>query len=557
MNKQEYQKLLFKVISPLKKYYSEGNARVRIGVEAAWYENISVETEAFARPLWGLVPFWAGGGSDADFDKIYANGLANGSDPESEEYWGECTDRDQRFVEMAAMAYGMLLAPEKAWEPLSDSAKNNLAAWLWQINEHEVCDSNWRFFRILVNIALKKRGMKYSESHIKSDLQRIDEFYLENGWYKDGVQNQKDYYVAFAIHFYSLIFAKFMNEDYPDYCEKFKQRANDFAKDFIYWFAEDGEALPYGRSLTYRFAQVAFWSACVYADVRPFPIGVIKGIIERNRSTWDESNMFDNANLLTIGYKYPNMFMAENYNALGSPYWGLKSLLVLALPDDHEYWSAEALPLPKLDALHPIKAADMIITRYDGEATAYVAGTHQNFACGQIVPKYLKFAYSTEFGFNVAKSYLSLEEAACDNMLCFVWDNLVLARRVTKEYEVLDDRIKVTWQIFDGFDVTTEIIPNEHGHERIHTIRSQHPCVAYDCGFAVASGSRDNCEISESGDRATAKNNFSSCTVIGGEGHVIHASPNTNIMYPRTVIPCVKYDVTPGEMVVKTTVITR
>lgn len=557
MNKSDFQQILLKFVTPLKPYYSEGKARIRLGGHAAWYEDISVETEAFSRPLWGLVPFWAGGGSEPELEEIYRLGFAAGADPQNPEYWGKCHDRDQRFVEMAAMAYAMLLTPEKIWEPLSDLQKNNLTDWLWQINTHEVCDSNWIFFRILVNIALKKCGRKYSEAHIKTDIDRIYDFYLGNGWYQDGVQGQKDYYIPFAIHFYSLIFSVFMEEDYPEYCKIFKQRAEIFAKDFIYWFADDGEALPYGRSLTYRFAQIAFWSACLLADVKPFPIGIIKGIIERNLKSWSESNMLDNAQLLTVGYKYPNLLMAEHYNAPGSPYWGLKAFAVLALPDNHEFWTTQSLPLPELDKLHLIPEADMIIAHTDGEATAYPAGTHKNFACGQIVAKYLKFAYSTEFGFNTSKSALSLEEAACDNMLCFVVDGLVLTRRFTDSYSVNDDKITVTWSPFEGISVTTQIIPTECGQDRIHSIKSQIPCTAYDCGFAVASSDKFNCVTMTESGGASAKNSFSSCTVIGGEGHIISAAPNTNIMYPKTVIPSVKYTIDKGVTICKTTIITR
>lgn len=557
MNKQYYQDLLLKTILPLKAYYSENRARVRLHGHAAWYEDISVETEAFARPLWGLAPFWAGGGNEGEFEKIYAKGIANGADPENPEYWGKCHSRDQRFVEMAAFAYAMLLSPDKVWEPLSGKAKQNLTAWLRQINEHEVCDSNWIFFRILVNTAFKNLGLKYSSERIKSDIDRINDFYIEDGWYMDGVQGQKDYYISFAIHFYSLIFAKYMEDVYPEYAKLFKRRAALFAEDFIYWFAEDGEALPYGRSLTYRFAQAAFWSACILADVYPFPVGVIKGIIERHIKNWYESDIFDNAGILSVGYRYPNLIMAEHYNAPGSPYWGLKIFALLALPDDHEFWSSEPLPLPALEELHPIKAADMLISRVNGEATAYVAGTHKEFACGQIIPKYLKFAYSTEFGFNAAKSAVSLEEAACDSMLCFVIDGLVFTRRFTLFHSVEDNRVNIEWSPIKGITVKTQIIPNECGHERIHTITSEYDCSAYDCGFAVASSDKDGCETAQSVTGASAKNNFSSCAVIGGEGHIISASPNTNIMYRKTVIPSVKYTVANGITQIKTTIITR
>lgn len=40
----------------------------------------------------------------------------------------------------------------------------------------------------------------------------------------------------------------------------------EFAKQFIYWFDEEGEAIPFGRSLTYRFSQVSFLVCACWQD---------------------------------------------------------------------------------------------------------------------------------------------------------------------------------------------------------------------------------------------------------------------------------------------------
>ena len=114
-----------------------------------------------------------------------------------------------------------------------------------------------------------------------------------------------------------------------------------------------------------------------------------------------------------------NLLMAEHYNAHGSPYWGLKAYIFLMLSDDHEFWSCDIEEMPKLDELKLIKEADMLVSRRNGKSVAYPAGTITDFACGQIVPKYLKFAYSAHFGFNVMRSNVSIDEAACDSMLTF------------------------------------------------------------------------------------------------------------------------------------------
>ena len=65
----------------------------------------------------------------------------------------------------------------------------------------------------------------------------------------------------------------------------YKRNVQRNLKTFIYWFDEDGEALR-GRSLTYRFAQAAFWGACILAGIRPFSLGVMKGILIRNIENW-------------------------------------------------------------------------------------------------------------------------------------------------------------------------------------------------------------------------------------------------------------------------------
>lgn len=550
-DKNYFTEQFINIVNPLKKYFCGG--KVCFAKHRAWYENVSGDMEAFARPLWGLVPLWAGGGEADEFVSLYNKGFAEGTKTNTENYWGECHDCDQRFVEMAAIAYGLMFAPEKLWEPLSAEAKDNLIQWLSTINDNAVCDSNWTFFRVLVNAALKKTGRQYDKERMEKDLARIDEFYLSNGWYKDGEKGQCDYYIAFAFHFYSLIYAIAMEKDDESRAKLYKSRAEEFAKDFIYWSDENGEFLPYGRSLTYRFAQCAFWGACVAADIRPFSLEIMKGIIARSLDAWTSKNIFDTGGLLSVGYDYPNLLMAEHYNAHGSPYWGLKAYIFLMLPDDHEFWTAEAAPMPELEPLKIMGNNSQLVSRRNGKTVMYPIGSITDFSCGQIIPKYLKFAYSAHFGFNVMRSQLSLDESAPDNMLVFEVDGMFMVRRHFNGGSVENDKVIVNWSPFEGIDVKTVITPTESGHIRSHEINSQFNCTAYDTGFAVSSGDSDSLETSvDKG--AYAKNKFQQCSVTSdeGEGIIIPASPNTNIRYPKTVIPAVKYEIKKGKTIIKT-----
>ena len=552
--KADFQRWMHKVLDPLKPLYSQGGARLHLGDSGVTYPQVSMEMEAFSRPLWALVPFWAGGGEDKEMEELYRRGLESGTTPGHGEYWGGFTHYDQRFVEMAAIASGILFAPEKMWEPLGREARENLARWLYGINEYIIPDCNWQFFMILVNVALKRQGCRYSQEKLESGLGKVESYYLGEGWYRDGGSAQKDYYISFAMHYYGLLYAKAMEEEEPERCTQFKERAELFAKDFIYWFDENGSALPYGRSLAYRFGEAAFWSAYVFAGLKEIPAAVVKGILSRHLEWWDSQNIYDRDGVLTIGYAYPNLIMAERYNAPGSPYWGMKSLLCLALPDDHEFWRVKAAPLPKLETVKCLKQADMIVHRRGKDVTAYPAGVCEKYGHGHVPEKYSKFAYSTRFGFSVARSQIILHENAPDSALAFVidGDDYVFVRKVSLSYEVREDRVISTWQPFVGITVTTTVIPEEEGHVRLHEIESSYDCTAYDCGFSVEKFTAGYEQKAE-GDWAQVFYEDMGCKVEGqgpeAKGLVIEADPNTNVLYPNGSIPAVSYRIKKGEKI--------
>lgn len=561
-SKKDFQELLLSIVKPLEAYYSEEKAELNIGVTATNYDQKSIRMEAFSRPLWGLVPFWTGGGQCKEFEVIYQSGLIAGTNPSSKEYWGGFHAFDQKFVEMAAISYGLILTPEKLWNPLSEEEKDNLAKWLYGINNYQLPICNWILFAVLVNVALKKIGKPYDAEKLEYYLNGVEEFYLGDGWYQDGDSEQKDYYVSFAIHFYSLFYAKVMEQDDPERCKKFKERAEIFGKTFIYWFDEDGAALPFGRSLTYRFSQVSFWCACIMADVYPFSIEVMKGLIVRHLDDWFQKPIFDRDHILTIGYGYPNLNMAERYNGPGSPYWSLKTFAVLMLSDEHPFWSAKAAPMPELETKALLKYADMLMCVYKGHNTSYTPGKYSPSGHGQSQAKYGKFAYDTRFGFNVARSCYELHEAAPDSMLAFLINGYVYVRRISERFRVEEDRVISYWSPYQGIEVETTIIPTIDGHVRQHSIISKIDCVAYDCGFAVAADPSQGIETKIVKGMAIAKCDFESCEVSGsykksnegGFGEIIVADPNTNLLYPKTVIPAVRYNIKQGNSKIETTI---
>ncbi|WP_079912874.1 DUF2264 domain-containing protein [Paenibacillus sp. 32352] len=555
--KDDLRQAFIQLTDPLKPYYSEGASRLYLGNTGTSYTDDIAGMEGFSRILWGLVPLLAGG-DEPELWQLYVRGIKNGTNPQHEEYWGDVADYDQRLVEMAAYGFALALVPEKIQAAFNEEELQRLIVWLDQISSKKLWDCNWLFFLVLVQMGFKKAGLPYDQQLMEQTLQDMDRFYLSEGWYADGIQGHSDYYVPFALHYYGLLYAKLMEADDPDRSRLYKSRAEQFAHSFIHWFNEEGAALPYGRSLTYRFSQAAFWSALVYAGVEPFPMGVMKGLILRHLRWWFQQPIFQPDGTLSIGYAYPNLIMAENYNSPGSPYWALKTFLPLALDEQHPFWAAEELPLPSLPKLSVQQPAHLVICRDEASPhmlafnTGHIATNEHTHTSA----KYEKFVYSTFFGFSVPRAEWGLAQGAFDSMLALSEeDNLYRVKRTAAESRIAEDGTLYTrWKPWSDVEVETWLIPGNPWHVRVHRIVSGRALNLADGGFALGidHGRRKlgTLQVHEEELSLKAANDLGSVGVklLYGTGKVELITPNanTNLMYPRTVIPTVRMSIQPG-----------
>lgn len=550
------------LIEPLIPLLSEGRARLHLGDTGAVYPPEIAEMEAFARPLWAIVPMLAGGCESVEpIWALWRQGIINGTDPEHPEYWGEVEDYDQRLVEMAVFGMGMALVPEKFFFSLPERAQRNLHAWLDQINHHDMPKNNWTFFRVLVNMGFMVCGQPYDAERLRTDFAMIEEHYEGDGWYFDYF-NQREYYTMWAFHYYGLVYAKVMGERDPERSAEFIRRAQLMAPDFACWFDAEGEALAYGRSLTYRFAQGAFFAAQALAEAPCDAVGygVMKHLLLGNMRSWFAKPIFTRDGVLTIGYGYPNLLMAEGYNAPGSPYWAMKAFAVLALPEDHPFWQAEEEPFDApLTSLQP--HARMLVTRSaDGShVMAYAAGNRAHEHAHDEA-KYEKFVYSTRFGFSVPKAQKLLKDGAFDNMLALSEDGDTYHPRYScAEYEVLADRVISVWHPFAGVTVKSTILPCGEWHVRRHEITTDRALYAAEGGFAIARGSKGETQAIEENGRAAVIAPWGVSAVVNRSGYdagiVVMPEPNTNLMAQRTLLPTLTAKLAPGTHVLESAVL--
>ena len=138
---------LVDLLDPLATHTSPGGSRIHLGHTATHFDETAAQLEGFSRPIWGLASLLAGGGSYAG-TKRWVAGLQNGTDPQCPEWWGNMRDKDQRMVECAAIGFSLAVAKEQLWDSLSNAAKGNFEAWLGGMNDKQMPNTNWLWFRV-------------------------------------------------------------------------------------------------------------------------------------------------------------------------------------------------------------------------------------------------------------------------------------------------------------------------------------------------------------------------------------------------------------------------
>jgi hypothetical protein len=553
-SRADVEKALHDLFNPLLPFFSEGGARVRLDGAAAHFDRAAADLEGFARPLWGLTPLAAGGGS-FDHWELYRRGLANGTDPEHPEYWGTVNSTDQRMVELAAIGFTMRLLPDKVWQPLSQQAKSNLAAYLKHARSFDYADNNWKFFRILVDLGLEECGVEFDRSLTEKYLEELDGFYLGDGWYRDGNVRRIDHYIPFAMHFYGLIYAALAKGD-DKRVAAYKERASLFAKDIRHWFDEDGGTLAFGRSLTYRFACGGIWGALAFADLEALPWGEIKGQYMRHLRWWADKPIANRDGVLSVGYGYPNLFMSESYNSAGSPYWALKAFLPLALPADHPFWTAEESKAVTDDAPIPLKHPGMVMMHTPGNVVALSSG-QQNWQMRHGSEKYAKFIYSSRYGFSVEVDERAYNMGAFDGALAFSDDGRHYRVRENNEVaQIAGDTLFARWKPWTDVTVETWLLPASPWHIRVHRITTPRTLHATEGGFAIERADLNaDTYIDEPGSGAAkSETDVSAIVDLAGqrEGRAHRPYPNTNLIASKTIVPQLRGEISAGTTVLMT-----
>lgn len=544
------------LFEPLLLTFLPGGARSRISEAGSSCLEAAAEFEGYLRPLWGIVPYQCGGKHFPHWE-LYRRGLVNGTNPDHEEYWGHPQDYDQLLVDLAAVGYALCFVLEHIWDPLLPEEKAQVAQYLLEARDKNYCHNNWKFFRVLVDLGLRKVGVEHKTEGTKTYLDDLDSLYLGDGWYGDGKRHRIDNYNALAFHFYSLVYVVVMKNSDPERCKTYVDRATLFAHQYIHWFNENGQALPYGRSLIYRFATSGFWGIFpLVLDTNkepPIPWSVMRSLYLRSLQWWAKQPINERGSkFLSLGYTYPNSYMMERYNSPQSPYWSFKCFTGMLVPQNHPFWSSGNTDISQYFAENRSKqltVVGMAIEHQPSNTTVLVNGPWND---EYQTEKYSKFAYSTRFGFGVVSNHRTFPLAHLDNSLGFSFNNEEFyVRQDYEAYTCRNGYLLSLWKPTDGIKVKTWMVPKTGYHLRMHFIENETGKTVHtiEGGFALQWNGRKvisrktdtvSAGVSTETDQSEIINLGDSRTPV-----VCVPEPNTNVLFSKALLPELVGDVGP------------
>lgn len=347
--------LCYKISAPILSNMSKEELKKNMTVEVSpqWDKrDVSVTyMEAFGRLMAGIAPWLALPDDDSAEGKQRKQlrewalkSYAHAVDPNSPDYlvW---RGHSQPLVDAAYIANSFIRAPKALWEPLDQTTKDRYITEFKNLRTIQPAYNNWVLFRGMVEAFLASIDQEPDGFALRLSVQKMEEWYLGDGWYSDGPEYSLDYYNAYVMHpmlveITEILEHKKIYTPIPsELAIRRMQRYNQLIERLI---SPEGTFPAVGRSMTYRMGsfQTLGLSALKYG----FPKHLTNGGV-RNALTTVMKNMFavegnfGKDDFLQLGFVGHQPELADYYTNNGSLYLTSLVFLPLGLPANAPFWT--------------------------------------------------------------------------------------------------------------------------------------------------------------------------------------------------------------------------
>lgn len=349
---------LYKIVSPVVLNLAAGTLKKNMPIEKAPGYSLTAEQvtylEAVGRTMAGIAPWLAlpddesgEGRQRKQLRLALLKGISNAVDPSNPDYLNFRTYA-QPVVDAAFMAHAFLRAPKALWEPLDSITKRRVVEEFKSLRNRPLPYNNWLLFSAITETFLLSVGEQSDPTRIDFALKKMQEWYVGDGWYSDGVLFSMDYYNSFVIQpmlvdVYAVLlrFKKVSEADYQLALKRMVRHA-EFQERII---AADGSFSPFGRSITYRTG--AFQILAQTALMQQYPEKITAAQVRSAmtalmKKMFTSCNNFDAQGWLVLGFCGSQPEVADTYTSTGSLYLATLGFLPLGLPATDSFWTAPA-----------------------------------------------------------------------------------------------------------------------------------------------------------------------------------------------------------------------
>lgn len=360
-DRQLWAEMCYQIARPVLENMSKGELQKNMQMEYSptWdgRDKRVAYLETFGRLMAGITPWLALPEDNTEEGKMrkQLHGWAlsaykNAVDPESPDYllWKDCPS--QTLVDAAYLAESFLRAPEATWQKLDKVTQQRYIDCFKGLRVLRPAYNNWLLFRTMVEAFLLSVGEEADAFVLSVGPNKINEWYLSDGFYSDGPEFAFDYYNSFVMHpmyvevLETLEANKFWSGVSSKLAIKRMQRFNTILERLI---SPEGTFPPVGRSITYRMGvfQTMALAAWKYGMPENISYGQVRAALTKvMQNMFAIEGNFNEKGFLALGFAGHQPELANYYTNNGSLYMTALVYLPLGLPADHPFWTESAQP---------------------------------------------------------------------------------------------------------------------------------------------------------------------------------------------------------------------
>ena len=365
-DRTQWVNLAYQIAEPVLKNMSKGELQKNMQVELSpRWDNRNMKVtymETFGRLMAGIAPWLAleddntpEGKKRAQLRQWALASYKKAVDPTNPDYL-QWEGHSQPLVDAAYIAESFIRAPKALWEPLDQQTKNRYIHEFKRLRRVEPPYNNWLLFRGMVEAFLASIGEDYDGFAVRVAINKINEWYVGDGFYNDGPIFGFDYYNSYVIHPMLVEVIETLNKRGVhtsislDLALRRMQRFNSHIERLI---SPEGTYPAFGRSVTYRLA--AFQSLALSAWKYGLPKHLTNGQVRSALTTvmkrmFAVPGNFNEKGYLSLGFVGHQPDLADYYTNNGSMYMTSLVFLPLGLPESHPFWTDKAEPWTQVKA---------------------------------------------------------------------------------------------------------------------------------------------------------------------------------------------------------------